>query len=427
MKKNIVCNALRGMRSLAVVAVGMVLTASMLTGCKKEEVVGMPAKKDVFRKATQSESVVVKNSQDEKDEVVRKASLVFAKAFREVIRDRKDWQKSMIEETKKNSLLQFEVGPFRDKHPDFKVVYDAALEKYAAEQFPVPNSDIFVYVSGMLTNDQSYVPVFVIPNLDVLNPSLDPVVSPGLELDADLDPMSEDEILAYEEKEDQTYDEIQISESEAKAAVTPIFIFSNGVISSGISLSTTISVGSGVVPFSHNQVPGGIYSNTVRIKDLQYRYESSGKSEYAIVAAQAVFGNGQFDPWKYIGSIHYPTYKVDYLIDARFSKNDILSGNMFSTNGYDFNAVFGGTSTPLAYKLFTMAAFEYDWYASVKVISNSFVRNHPTPIELVGRMTYSNNTYISPGVSFTDQEVMQAPGKVIAIDNAKTTYTIKSI
>lgn len=426
MKKNIVCNALRGMRSLAVVAVGMVLTASMLTGCKKEEVVGMPAKKDVFRKATQSESVVVKNSQDEKDEVVRKASLVFAKAFREVIRDRKDWQKSMIEETKKNSLLQFEVGPFRDKHPDFKVAYDAALEKYAAEQFPVPNSDIFVYVSGMLTYDQSYVPVFVIPNLDVLNPSLDPVVSPGLELDADLDPMSEDEILAYEEKEDQTYDEIQISESEAKAAVTPIFIFSNGVISSGISLSTTISVGSGVVPFHHNQVPGGIYSNTVRIKDLQYRYESSGKSEYAIVAAQARFENGQYSPWKYIGTTHRATTMADYLIDARLSKNDIINRTTVPTYGYDFNYIAGPSPIQPTFTLYTFGTFEYDWYASFKEFS-VYVRDNSVELKFRGNMTYRSETYIPMGTSFTDLEVKQAQGKVIALDNAKATYTIKSI
>lgn len=416
-------NVLCGMRSLAVVAVGMVLSTSMLTSCKKEEAGVNPVKRDVFRKATQSESVVVKNSQDEKDEVVRKASLVFAKAFREVIKDRKDWQKSMIEETKKNSLLQLEVGPFREKHPDFKAAYDAALEKYAGEQFPVPNTDIFVYVSGMLTYDQSYVPVFVIPNLDKLNPALDPVVSPGLEMDADLDPMSEDEILAYEEDDDSSFDEIQISESEAKAAVTPIFIFSNGVPSMGISLATTVTVNGGGSILS-SRGPGDIVSNSVRVKDLQYRYEASGQSDYAVIVGKAVINSTGFDPWQYIPGFT----NVDFNIDARLSKTEILNARNISSNYKTIFHKYGSSTINSANLLFTFCTYEYDWYASPKPIGNGgTVGNNPNTIQFFGRRVYASEVYIDFGNSFTDYDIFQAPGKILAVDNVKTTYTIKYV
>ena len=244
---------------------------------------------------------------------------------------------------------------------------------------------------------EHYVPAIFIPNIETINSSLQPIISPNIEVDSREDESIEDNIIAwfYNTPNDTLVTEIMLSEETVEKTTNPIFLLDNAVT----SLMTERDLN--FTPYnSEREIAAAGSTSGIRsfasyehsIESQSYRYESwlSGKSEFAVTAYKIEDNgtihfiyhnpNGTIKSWQLISKIkknQIGTMRYNWMYHASDWQpwSNPWTPSVIQTG---VNMVFWNT-------------FERDWNRSPKPLGTCEANG--STVHLGGNMRYNDNWY----------------------------------
>lgn len=241
----------------------------------------------------------------------------------------------------------------------------------------------FTYNNGKYT--EKYIPCIFIPNLETCNPELQPILSPNIELNADLDEKYENCIIAWYFTKEGERKEIIINEEDALKTKNPIFIIANAEenFTKGNSLVET--------EFIENKSTKGIAFSTNEYR-INYRYEGSGDSEFAISAGRIVATGSAYNILRKDNG-DYVSTKVITSVDKDDISKDLSQWEQFSSNytPYNENFIFYNT-------------YERDWNNTDKSLGHAVSQNGGN-LYLYGKRKYESEWYAWDPETLSSHEV----------------------
>lgn len=239
---------------------------------------------------------------------------------------------------------------------------------------------------------EKYVPAIFIPNLDKINSSLQPVISPNLEVDCRKDASIEDNIVCWYYTKEGSLKTIMLSEETSLSISNPLFLLDNAV--------TTLKTEQKYTPLMIQKTEllseevnisksarGKIRSYSsyeYGIKSSAYKYESwlGGKSEFAVNAYRIE-----------------PNGTVHWIYDASGTKviNSIKTGSIkynWSNHASDwqpYSNPWTPNVTQYGVNMVYWNTFERDWNRSRKGLGTCSANG--TTIYLSGRRKYTSEWY----------------------------------
>jgi len=241
---------------------------------------------------------------------------------------------------------------------------------------------------------ERYVPAIFIPNLDRLNASLQPLISPNIEVDSRFDESIEDNIIAwyYASSSAVSVTEIVISEATSLTTTNPLFLLDNAVTKLSTDenkqASPLIKKGQGA-PAGSSAGMLSFSSYEHSIESQAYRYEpwNSGKSEFA-VNAYRIEPNGTAH-W-----IYNNTSDNSKVINE-IKKNEIGSlrhvWSHHAANWQPWSNPWTPNVTQFGVNMVFWNTYERDWNRSSKGLGTCSANG--TTIYLAGRRKYDSEWY----------------------------------
>jgi hypothetical protein len=241
---------------------------------------------------------------------------------------------------------------------------------------------------------EHYVPAIFIPYLDRINASLQPIISPNIEIDSRFDESIEDNIIAwfFEKATSTTVSEIILSEGTSLNTSNPIFLLYNAVTTLRTAENKTatplISKGQGS---SAGSSAGTLSfsSHEHSIESQSYRYEpwNSGKSEFAVNAYR-------IEP---NGTIHwiYNNTNDNSKVINEIKKNEIgwirYTWSHHAANWQPWSNPWTPTVTQSGVNMVFWNTYERDWNRSSKALGTCSANG--STIYLAGRKKYDSEWY----------------------------------
>lgn len=248
---------------------------------------------------------------------------------------------------------------------------------------------------------ENYTPTIYIPNLAFINENLQPLFSVNIEVDCRLDTTIEDNVVAwyYQDSKDTTESEALISEEISLVTPNPLFFMSHE--RTPFSIEPNMLVGPAPPP----RAPSGggtghpttkFYSKELNIKNSNYRYESCGKSEFAILMYR-------IDP---NGTVHRPFtknngVKVHWSLIRKVKTSEMNSNtidhwfkvsNNFEPWADDQIIPISMPQTGVNVLFFN--TFERDWNRGIEPLGYGTANGGTTAF--FGNMKYSSDYYAHP-------------------------------
>lgn len=240
---------------------------------------------------------------------------------------------------------------------------------------------------------EKYVPAIFIPNLNKINTSLQPIISPNIEVDSRKNEEIDDHIVAWYYTEKGEIKEITLSEETSLATSNPLFLLDNAVTTLEIKQNRN-AIPQNLIRTQGHQEPSNSARGTLSfssyehsIESNSYRYEpwTSGKSEFA-VNAYRIDPNGT-PHWIYNsnGTKVINDIKKSEIGSVRYKWSHHAPdwkpwSNPWTPNvtQYNVNMVYWNT-------------FERDWNRSPKGLGTCSANG--TTIHLAGRRKYTSEWY----------------------------------
>ena len=241
---------------------------------------------------------------------------------------------------------------------------------------------------------EKYVPAIFIPNLDKINPTLQPIISPNIEVDCRKDETIEDNIVSWYYTKEGSLKTIMLSEETSLLTSNPLFLLDNAVTTLRTEQKDLPLMIQEPKPISNEELSSfnksakgkkrSYSSNEFGIKSSAYKYESwlGGKSEFA-VNAYRIEPNGTVH-WIYSGSgtkviSSITTGSIKYKWSHHASDWQPYSNpwTPYATQ-YGVNMVYWNT-------------FERDWNRSSKGLGTCTANG--TTIYLAGKRKYTSEWY----------------------------------
>ncbi len=239
------------------------------------------------------------------------------------------------------------------------------------------NSD-FTYQSNSTLRNETYnfFPAVYIPNLAIADFNKEPIICAAIEVNSSLPEMEEYEgyIVGWYYDENNNLNEILINEQEAMNTTHPVIIIVPDTENDKNSSQEDIHK-------INNKSTKTIVNKTIDEYKINYRYDSSNRSEYSYSVAY-VFNNG---------GIQHGGYREEI---AEIHKDDI--GVLF-TNDY---AIWQISQMNDLYSVY-FVTFEYDWFATKK---NVYMDN----VGVGCRMTNPGDYYQRLSIIMTDQTTISS-------------------
>gem|GEM_PF-2948153 len=236
-------------------------------------------------------------------------------------------------------------------------------------------------------------PIILLINPDVADFNLPPIISAALEVNDDPKQGINDCVAAWFEDESGKVHEIIISEQEALKSKWPVFVLStidkkdeSNIISGAYKNEDLFSNISGS---SAKKGTASIDYFSTKEYQINYRYESTGNSEFCIVTYRVVdTGTGWDTHWVYNDN-NDDSKKIDDI--AKDEIGDLLSKWVFfidSYTPYDDNYIFFNT-------------FERDWYSGLKNLGQIYYPSGGSTLYIYGRMASSSDWYCNNPATYS--------------------------
>jgi hypothetical protein len=343
--------------------------------CTKDEMQVKPKIKDEsnFLKPGEDLHQLLMKNANPKGQNILESLYLLGESFRE-IKKNKQLNKIILDQAKKSSNKQVRLSFLMAADPRFKNIIETTLLKESSNGRIAAGKQIKT-VNDILENlsydTTQYEAEIYIPNLDVANPNLSPIIAIAEEVDNQtltIAGLKGDVIAGWDENDK----EILIDEETGMNALNPIYIINNGVGAQGDTQQSATGDGNqkSARVDQTNFVIASIPIIMYRI-NAHYEGDSGNKNEYSYVYRR--YGTDG-----YIGSQPDRTHIAD------ISKSDVSNTTFFPSDRYISVADDGIQGA-------FVATFEYDWYASKKTVYVS--EETPIQVSLEARMKYSHEYY----------------------------------
>ncbi|MEW6469939.1 MAG: hypothetical protein AB1458_13505 [Bacteroidota bacterium] len=266
---------------------------------------------------------------------------------------------------------------------------------------------------SMIYKGLDYYPNVYIPNIGIADQSKLPYVCVGQEINA------ADHILAFKIHGNGNVTETNIGEEQALESDEPIIIINNGTDQIDIEPDST-SFEEIQDPLPGPQGESRMYE-WIGVQIFNgHRYEQKGASDV-----------------RFLLSIHDNTGNFfsgsgfnNSATGVRFENVAQVSGNSVSNSTF-LNLVGSQWFTsPItvsqAYQHFHITTFEYDWYASLKLIQDCRISG-TSPLDHNPRMKYSNEWYHKSICNVNHYNFLPAVNYVFAFGNYKSYFVVKRV
>lgn len=306
-----------------------------------------------------SKSTPFQNEGDEKiSQVLQEVHQAFSKTILDL-----DFRKNLLVELASNSNNEIELSKITSFYPNFMNM----LSKETKESHNASGDEL---LKGMMYNGIPYYPVVYAPNAKKVDSnSAYSIVALGVEL---VEP--EDAIPAIKITQQGEFELLALTEEMANDAAVPVFIITAGtdyvdydLLGTGPEFTQTVTIIDGRGEGASRTGEKEFEWSQAQIKGITYRYEGSGKSE---LHSTCTLFDENGNPYSTDPSAFY--YTADRKEVREFSKSEIensqsfnISSDIFSNNNNEIITTVYDTDHYLL-----SHTFEYDWYASLKVMPN---------------------------------------------------------
>lgn len=343
---------------------------------------------------------LMKNPDDLDDEKINNYLHQLSLATRELVKDR-NFNEVIIEmaensETNTANLLDLEtIAPNYFNEINRMLGENISLQEIANDLTHEPIAPNEKYPITAVT--EHYVPAIFVPNIDIVNSTLQPIISPNIEVDSREDESIEDNIIAwfYSAPNESSVTEIMLSEETVEQTTNPIFLLDNAVTTLATEQNFDFTPYNAEREDADARSTSGTRSFSSyehSIESSSYRYESwySGKSEFTVTAIRIdpngtnhlIYqkNNGTYKDWQLISKI-----KKNQIGTVRYNWRHHASDWQPWSNPWTPNEIQTGVN------MVFWNTFERDWNRSKKALGSCTANN--TTIELGGNMKYNSNWY----------------------------------
>ncbi len=365
-----------------------VLIALVLLACQPEDISSTLDSSSVFTSNPQSVSALTQNAQDKEEVVINEALYAIGMALKDHALG-EGIQEFVWEGNNDGQQGVVRLSELVEKFPSLQKTTSGMLNQYATLSY----EGIFKMERAGIV----YEPVVHIPNRSNANEGVHPVISPGLELDANQHPELEDYISGWDLSASPVV-EIVISEAEALQTEQPLWVVSLQPIDVQVpTVYASQGLSNGGYEPSANKVNAIVPLKITKLKPVS-AFEGSGKSEiWAIdmaLAASSGFPTSVTSNMIYdFGNGHGVVWEGDQVINtSKLSTTHTFSG---------FNAVplleYNTMDPNPANHIFNL--YERDWYANYQPVGSLVSAGlGPNPEtfswNIEGRMKFFNEVYI---------------------------------
>lgn len=241
---------------------------------------------------------------------------------------------------------------------------------------------------------EEYVPAIFIPNLTQLNPLLQPVISPNIEVSSLEDESIDDNIVSWYYSESGELNEIILSEETSLLTSNPLFLLDNAV-----TTLETKDVDEDFTPLNLDRDSSNVNNSNQKtslsfasyehsIESNSYRYEpwTSGKSEFAVNAYR-------LDP---SGNVHWIYDPSGTKVISEIKKSEIGTIRYVWSHHADNWTPWADPVPWVNYiednNMVFWNTFERDWNRSDKPLG-ACDYNKGSTVYLTGRRKYSSEWY----------------------------------
>jgi hypothetical protein len=318
---------------------------------------------------------LILNPNDKDDEKISGYLYELSLAIRELIKD-SNFNKTVIEMAKISGNKTANILELESYSPEYYNIINSRLQ----------NKDLSISTISMgLTHRplhsnpefpetetiEKYAPSIFIPNLEGLDESKQPIISPNVEVNCDNNKDLENTIIAWYYTKTGNLEEVLLSEETALNTTNPIFILDNA--------SLTYKKNTAEIHPPNYNLKGMTTTTEFHSNEfnINYRYESTGNSEFCIYALRV-------DP---DSTIHWIYSSAGWKEIASVDKDDIgedLSQWSFHCDNYtpyNDNSVFWNT-------------FERDWSRSQKLLGEIKEEDgYLSDVYFYGNMRYESDWY----------------------------------
>ena len=396
----------------------LALAGITIVGCQKEKLetsqspTSSLSKKVEYRldnipnlKNEQDIQILLTNPEDKDDEKINNHLYNLSIAVRELIKD-KAFNEAIIDLAKKSPTqsanlldLKTTAPQFYDKinqnlaelrNNDFNSSGDYSIESIANNltHAPVaPNSDY-----PETAEIEKYVPAIFIPNLEQINSSLQPIISPNIEVNSAKDESIDDYIVSWYYTPSGELNEIILGEETSLNTSNPLFLIDNAVTTleteenkDFVSWNSEPNSSSAKTSSTKSTLSFSSYEHSIESNSYRYEPWTSGKSEFA-VNAYRIEPNGTVH-WIYNGN--------GTKVISDIKKNQIGSiRNIWSHHASDWKPwsnPWTPNVTQYGVNMVFWNTFERDWNHSPKPLGTCSANG--TTIHLAGRRKYDSEWY----------------------------------
>ena len=345
-------------------------------------------------------NLLLTNPEDKDDEKINNYLYNLSLATRELITD-PQFNQIIIELAKRSENQTANLLKLKDIAPKYFDIINQNLSKKGislqliAEDLthkPVAPNPKYPETAEV----EKYVPAIFIPNLDKIDVSLQPIISPNIEVDCRKDENIEDNIVCWYYTKERSLKTIMLSEETSLSTSNPLFLLDNAVTTLKIEQKNKPLMIQKPETLSNDELSSLNFNKSITgkkrsyssyefgIKSSAYKYESwlGGKSEFA-VNAYRIEPNGTVH-WIYngngtkvINSITSGSIKYKWSHHASDWQPYSNPGTPYVTQ-YGVNMVYWNT-------------FERDWNRSPKGLGTCSANG--TTIYLAGRRKYTSEWY----------------------------------
>lgn len=399
------------------------------TGCKKEvlndnslsvqnsrELIYKLDKIPLINFKYQDESI--KDISDEDELKLDNMLIQLAEATKEEIKDL-NFNKKIIELAQSSNTGTVYYSQIKTSLP---LIYDRINQRLASENTSIEDITSRMTHAPILPNSdfpetaelEIYKPAIYIPNFDLVNSQLQPIISPNIEVEY----QEEDCIVGWYFDESGIQKTTLLSEKIAMETTNPIFILNHAIPKCKMDLIgsfySNVKKGNGLEK-------SNTYFNSTKIKIKNgYRYESGlgMKSEFCISGAIVRYNSPP------VNFLHITNNNDMSLKIREVKKSEVESSTMINVTSSHLNQ----NLTPYNENLVYWNTFERDWNRTLQNFGNGSTFNQDWYVG--GNARYSGDWYArTPNTvkdNSTNFELFNTQSE-IAFDNYKSYYNIVKI
>jgi hypothetical protein len=358
------------------------IMAALIYSCSRRNDL-LPGKTDPLLTPTELHklNVQLENSADPEDEKMNDNLLMLSTAFT-AISDNSELMEIVYDEATSNSgYVKYSDLIAIDSR--FKTLLNAELAKdFCPDPLGSPTDAYESISDSMIYDSVQYYPSIYMPNIRSANLESLPFVCIGAEID------DYDNILAFRFSEEDAIEESTLNEEEALEESAPVIIFTNGTDHIE-TVSDESAYYSGSDPNNPSPAADEIWKWDEILVKNGFRYEGTGKSE---VRCMTTFHKS--DGTYLSGGGSFQNGVEDSFI-KKITNTDIANNtNQTGVNADVFPHALTVSTTNLTYYNYAyFTTYEYDWYASPKLVSSCGTLYSVSAFQHAPRMKYPNEWY----------------------------------